>query len=328
MRLVAVLTTLLLLSCRTAAPSAAPPPSHDAPPAQPSHASAVHLVLVGTNDLHGWLEPHTETRSGHTATEGGFATFAGYVDILRAHDPGRVVLLDAGDLFQGTLISNLFEGEPVIEAYNQLGYTAAAVGNHEFDYGPKGPHAVPASPGEDPFGALEANIARAHFPFLAANLVDAQTGEPPAWLHGDGTLLKDVGGVKLGIVGLATPSTPSTTNPTNVRSLRFTPMAPVALAAAQSLRKKGADAVVLIAHAGAHCAQGSPPADLGSCDVGDAEIIDLLRALPDGTFDGCPRPSRVSRSGRTHRLPRSLRRGRTRSTSWPTARPASTSPRR
>src|SRR5882672_5107829 len=79
------------------------------------------------NDLHGALDRLPM-----------FAGFVANARAARAADGGSVLLLDAGDLFQGTLESNLAEGADVVKAYNQLGYAATAVGNHEFDYGPKG----------------------------------------------------------------------------------------------------------------------------------------------------------------------------------------------
>ena len=88
------------------------------------------------------------------------------------------MLVDAGDMFQGTLESNLGEGAAVVRAYNLLGYDAAAVGNHEFDYGPVGPAPTPRAPGDDARGALKARAAEARFPFLDANLADVASGAP------------------------------------------------------------------------------------------------------------------------------------------------------
>src|ERR1051325_5142918 len=116
--------------------AAAKPPA--SPPTKP-----VTLSIMGTNDLHGALE-RLPLLAGYLAN----------VRAARAADGGGVVLVDGGDLFQGTLESNLGEGVDVVRAYNQIGYTASTVGNHEFDYGPVGP-AVTAKNGEDPRGALE-----------------------------------------------------------------------------------------------------------------------------------------------------------------------------
>src|SRR5262245_47391265 len=143
-----------------------------APPAGPR---PITITVVGTNDLHGGIAP----RDGR----GGLALFAGYLaNVRRARekDGGAVVLVDAGDRFQGTLESNLAEGAPVVAAYDALGYDAVAVGNHDFDYGPVGSASVPRSPADDPFGALAARAAEARFPFLAANILVAATGQPIA----------------------------------------------------------------------------------------------------------------------------------------------------
>jgi 5'-nucleotidase len=241
---------------------------------------------VGTNDLHGWIAPlRTPLKGGVEVQEGGVATLAGYVARLRADNPGGVLLLDAGDLFQGTLASNLTEGAIVIDVYNRLGVTAVAVGNHEFDYGPVGPSPVPVKPGDDPLGALKARIQQAHFPLLSANIREADSGQRPAWLGNDGTLLVTVQGVKVGIVGLSTPSTPTTTNPTNVATLRFEPLAPAAVEAARSLRERGAEVVIGVAHAGGKCPRLENPRDSSSCDLKDGEIYAALDALPPGTLD-------------------------------------------
>ena len=201
------------------------------------------MTLVGTNDLHGWLEPHRTTLAdGSVAEQGGLAVFAGYLAALRAADPGGVLLLDGGDLFQGTLASNLTEGAVVVEAMNALGYTAAALGNHEFDYGPTGPVSV-ARAGRRSLRRAEGPPAQMRFPLLGANLYDATTGARPAWLGNDGTLLLERKGVKVGLLGLSTPSTPHTTNPVNVETLRFGSLAPTALEAATRLRARGAEVV-------------------------------------------------------------------------------------
>ena len=99
------------------------------------------LSVVGTNDLHGYI-------LGPAAAGRIFGMRA-----ARAAEGGGVVLLDAGDMFQGTLESDPVEGASVVRGYNALGYQAAAVGNHEFDFGPEGDGGGPArsrSPGRAP----------------------------------------------------------------------------------------------------------------------------------------------------------------------------------
>ncbi|HEY0093711.1 MAG TPA: metallophosphatase, partial [Archangium sp.] len=286
-RLLFALVALVAAGCASAPRPTEPSSPASSPSTQALQAPAepVRLTLVATNDFHGWLMPHDTTlRSGLVVQEGGAAAFAGYLARLRADNPGGVLLVDAGDLFQGTLASNLTEGASVIDVYNHLGYAAAALGNHEFDYGPVGPKAVPG-PGEDAFGALTARIHQARFPLLTANVFDAASGKPPAWLGNDGTRLVTLQGVKVGLVGLTTPSTARIGNPAQVGSLRFGDMRPATLEAVQRLRAQGAEVLVGIAHAGGKCSDLSNPHDTSSCDRSDGEIYGLVESLPPGTLD-------------------------------------------
>ena len=287
LRLLLALTVLAASACRSAPqPSAEPVAAAPAQAAPPAPAEPVRLTVVGINDLHGWIAPHrTSLKGGIEVQEGGAATLAAYLARLRADNPEGVVFLDGGDLFQGTLASNLTEGSVVVDVYNHLGLTAAAIGNHEFDYGPVGPSPVPTKPGDDPLGTLKERIRQARFPLLSANIREAATGQRPEWLGNDGTHLITVKGVKVGIVGLTTISTPTTTNPTNVVSLRFEPLGPAVLAAAKSLRERGAEVVLGVAHAGGKCPRLENPRDLSSCEMKDGEIYGVLEGLPPGTLD-------------------------------------------
>ena len=101
---------------------------------QPAHEQnpTITLSVIGTNDVHGSLLSVDGNR--------GLALFAGYVNNLRetrANDGGAVLLIDAGDMWQGTIESNFSEGASVVAAFNALGYDAA----------PLQPVAKPALPG-------------------------------------------------------------------------------------------------------------------------------------------------------------------------------------
>lgn len=265
---------LLTLACRAAAPAPARAP-----------AEPIRITVAATNDLHGWVAPHRDTRAdGVVLEEGGLAALGGYVRILREQNRGGVLLLDAGDMFQGTLAANVTEGAVVIEAMNALRYDAAAIGNHEFDYGPVGAVSSTSDPSVDPVGALAARISEAEFPVLAGNVYDARTGRRPAWLKNPGWVLKDVKGVKVALLGLLTPTTPLVTNPVNVAGLRFAPMAPEAQRLAREARAAGAEVVIALTHAGGKCESAKDPRDVSSCDP-TQEIFEFLRALPRGTVD-------------------------------------------
>src|SRR5579883_300975 len=181
-------------------------------------AEEVAITILQTSDVHGHVEPERAEiplAGGRTAAveRGGLALVGGYVANARAAAAARgahVVLVDSGDMLQGTLVSNLGEGRAVVRAMNALGYAAAAVGNHEFDFGPVGPHAIAESPSEDPRGALAARAGEARFPWLTANIVDAR-GRPPGAPSVKRFTIVDVAGVKLGIVGGTSEDTPRTT---------------------------------------------------------------------------------------------------------------------
>jgi 5'-nucleotidase len=266
-----------------AAPAAvsAAPAAVSAAPMTASAAPPVHVVIVGTTDVHGWFAGHADAKNAANRW-GGLAILSSYVDALRAANDGRVVLVDSGDLFQGTLESNIFEGEPVVKGYNALGYNAAAVGNHEFDYGPVGPDAVATKPGDDPLGALKRNASMMNFPLLSANMREKATGATPAWAHR--STIVDVGGVKIGILGLSTPSTPEVTMPANVVSLSFNEPAMAAVDEAADLRRRGADMVIVIAHMGGRCTDVNDVHDVASCET-QQEAMAFLHAIPKGTID-------------------------------------------
>jgi len=235
----------------------------------------VTLSLVGTTDLHGQVF----SADGR----GGLALLGGYLQNLRAAraaEGGAMLLFDSGDTYLDGIESNLSEGAIVIDAYNALGYTAAAIGNHDFDYG-----AVDASrfeQGSDRRGALKARASQARFPFLAANL--HENGRPVEWLNVRRSTLVEAAGVKVGVIGAMTRDALSMTLPSNVIGLQVTALAGAIETEALQLRADGAAVVVLASHAGGSCTAFDRPTDLASCDD-TAEIFEALRALPRGLVD-------------------------------------------
>ena len=241
----------------------------------------IHVFVVSTTDLHGWYDSHHDSRT--SPPYGGLPLMAGYLEALRASHGKHVIVVDSGDLFQGTLESNFLEGEPVVKGYNALGYNAAAVGNHEFDYGPVGPGSVARRPDDDPLGALKKNAKLAKFPFLSANLTEKATGKSPSWAKR--FTIVDAGGTKVGIIGLSTPDTPNVTNPANIATLVFGDPVAATVSAARELRAAGVEAIIVIAHMGGRCRDNdTDPNDLTTCE-NDQDVMRYLKALPKGTID-------------------------------------------
>lgn len=245
----------------------------------PATRDEVTISIIGTNDVHGTLSAGPEV--------GGLVTISAYVDALRharAADGGAALIIDAGDMWQGTLESNLVEGAVVVEAYNAMGVTAAAIGNHEFDFGPAGRNAIPVEPGEDPRGNLKQRAREAQFPLLAANLIDTTTGEVVAWDNVQPSIMVQAAGVKIGIVGVVTRNALTTTIAANVGGLEVAPLAATIAGEAKKLRDDGAVLIVVAAHAGGKCTDFSDRTDLSSCNM-SAEIMQVANALEPGLVD-------------------------------------------
>lgn len=142
----------------------------------------VHLVILHTNDTHSRIDPFPMDGGPHQGL-GGVARRAALVRRIRGEHP-HVLLLDAGDIFQGTPYFNFFRGEIELRAMSAMGYDAATLGNHDFDNGVSG---------------LVDVLPHAAFPFVSANyrIEDPDlAGRVQPWV------VREVGGVKVGIFGL------------------------------------------------------------------------------------------------------------------------------
>ena len=209
------------------------PPAETPSPAAAPAAPRV-LRIIATNDFHGAFESRPDAGG---VMRGGAVPLAAAIDRARREcAPGCVtLLLDGGDEFQGTPASNLAFGRPVVELFNLLGYTAGALGNHEFDWS------------QD---TLRARMREARYRILGANVRYAD-GRDVEWIPDD-TLVR-LRGATVGIIGVATTLTPQTTKASNVADLRFVDPAPVVDERARALRARGATHVVIVAHEGAFC---------------------------------------------------------------------------
>lgn len=229
----------------------------------------VRLRVIATNDFHGALDPISVP--GGAMRGGADAMAATIARAARGCSPPNcaTLLVDAGDLFQGSAASNLAHGAPVVALYNALGYAATAIGNHEFDWG---------------IDTLRVRMREARFGILAANVRDLR-GRLPSWARDD-TIL-DRGALRVGIIGVIGPETYHSIMASRVRGLRFDDPAPIIDSLARSLRARGVDAVIVLAHSGAFCDGGGERGCHGPA-------IDLARRLTE--------PVNAIISGHTHTL--------------------------
>lgn len=198
--------------------------------------NATSLTVAATTDVHGRIRgwDYYDDRADSTL---GLTRAATIVDSLRGANAGRVVLVDAGDLLQGTPLAYVAarvtheRRNPIIAAMNAARYDAAVVGNHEFNYG------VPY---------LNGAIAQARFPFLAANVYRAD-GKPA---YTPSTVV-DRGGVRVAIVGATTPGS-NLWDSENLKKakLHVGDIVPAVRTYVERARRDGADVVVVVLHSG------------------------------------------------------------------------------
>ncbi|GAA3999783.1 metallophosphatase [Hymenobacter fastidiosus] len=127
-------------------------------PALAREAQGTRLTILHTNDMHSRIEPFPDN-GGEWANMGGMARRASLIEQVRQQEP-NVLLLDSGDVFQGTPYFNFFGGELEFKLMSQMAYDACTLGNHDFDNGLEG---------------LKKQLPHASFPFLIANYDFSQT---------------------------------------------------------------------------------------------------------------------------------------------------------
>lgn len=151
-------------------------------PFQSFAANGTKITILHTNDVHSRLEPFP-LNDKHFPGMGGAAARATIIQQIRSQEE-HVLLLDAGDMFQGTPYFNIYHGEPEIKAMNQMQYDAGTLGNHEFDLG---------------IDNLATQLKKASFPLLNANYDVSKT--PLKQLIKPYKILRK-GKLKIGIFGL------------------------------------------------------------------------------------------------------------------------------
>ena len=188
------------------------------------------LTILHTNDVHSRIEPFPEDGS-RNAGLGGVARRASLIKQIRAEEE-QVLLLDAGDIFQGTPYFNLYGGELEIKLMSKLGYDAATMGNHDFDAGIDG---------------FDKQLKHANFPFLIANydfsgtVLEGKT-QPFKVFH-KGALKIGVFGLGIALEGLVEAS--------NYGQIKYLDPIPVANQIANQLKQEQhCDLVICLSHLG------------------------------------------------------------------------------
>ncbi|MBL0061494.1 MAG: bifunctional metallophosphatase/5'-nucleotidase [bacterium] len=196
------------------------------------------IVICHTNDVHGGVDSSQATfmNPEFPPALGGGASMATLVARLRkyAENNGKgFLLLDTGDIFQGTLVGTKSEGEAVVRFMNEVNYDAWVLGNHEFDLGRQ---------------VTDRLMKQAQFPVLSANTYDIENGDTTNFA---GTyIIKQLGPLKVGVVGITTTGTERASFADNVRNLYFAPETTTLERYRDSLRAMGCNVVVAACHLG------------------------------------------------------------------------------
>ena len=188
--------------------------------AAPLGAEIRSVTILHTNDLHARLTPLENGR-------GGFAALAALIRHEREHCTD-CILLNAGDLAQGTPVSTIFQGQPVFDIANLFGFDAATLGNHDFDYG---------------WMQARRFLQTATYPIVSANMVDAEGGlfteKPYVILH--------VNGLRVAVIGAMTEELRTLSTPKLLQQWHAAPVIEAARKYAMEVRDQ-ADLVVLLGH--------------------------------------------------------------------------------
>lgn len=182
------------------------------------------LTVLFTSDEHGWLEP-TETTGGAAGMMGLWRDREGYTE------DGPFLALSGGDMWTGPAISTWTRGAAMVDVMNAMGYSAAALGNHEFDFGLDG---------------LRDRLDESRFPYLAANLRIAESTSYPDFVVP--YVIEPVAGIDVGIIGLISTATPEITFESVTGGFDFLEYEAVLNQIVPEMRRNGADLIVLLAH--------------------------------------------------------------------------------
>lgn len=206
---------------------------------------SVKITILGTTDLHANIY-NWSYEDGKETEETGMAKVYTVVEEARAANP-NTLLVDNGDTIQGTILSddlynfNLELKHPVIDVMNFMKYDAMTLGNHEFNFG---------------LEMVKKIDEEAEFPMLAANATYVKDGSYLVKPY----IIKELAGVKVGILGITNPNIPRWDGP-KVEDLKFATPLETAEKYIPEIKEKGADLIVLVTHIGYESEYGGDGAD-------------------------------------------------------------------
>lgn len=191
---------------------------------------ATKITILHTNDVHSHIDPFPDNDPKYPGL-GGAARRAALIKKIRVEEQ-NVLLLDAGDIYQGTYYFNKYGGELELKIMSQMGYDAAAIGNHDFDNGLEG---------------IVSKLEFANFPLLCANYDFSDT-----IMNGKTSAYKifDKEGVKIGVFGLGIELEGLVGKKYYGETRYLDPMQKAAETAIHLKKEKKCDVIICLSHLG------------------------------------------------------------------------------
>ena len=235
------------------------------------------VPIIGLTDFHGQLDPTNFILDGRNVSVGGASQLATMFDQEAAQFPGPAFLFASGDnVGASPANSGLLEDRPAIDVENAWGLQATSYGNHEFDYG---------------VARLLQHQARANFPFLGANIIDATTLENPDWVQG--THIFNYGNLKIGVIGIELENTPELVSAGATAGLAFLPAIDTITTESHKLSDEHVNIQIVLIHEGS--ALGSNAVDGTPAGPWEGPILTIAQGIQDTSVD-------VILAGHTHRI--------------------------
>lgn len=190
----------------------------------------IHLFHV--NDIHGNIEPEINKSISSESAVGGLSYIGSMINKLRKDHPDNL-LLNAGDVAQGSFESELYQGRPVFDVINYLKFDAVELGNHDFALG------------RDILTRMLASLAS---PILGANILNRETSKPIDGVKS--SIVRKISGITIGIIGVNTPKVPEYVRPEELKGIIFPKPVEIVKSQLAKLKDEGADIIIVLSHLG------------------------------------------------------------------------------
>ncbi|ADQ07665.1 5'-Nucleotidase domain protein [Caldicellulosiruptor hydrothermalis 108] len=204
-----------------------------------SAVSTKIIDIVEITDLHGYLYNTVKMQDGSTLKQQIGAILANEIKKIKNSNPNTIILA-AGDMFQGTPVSNILKGKPVIDMMKNIGFDAMTIGNHEYDWG------IDAV-----IDIKRKTLKNSNIPVLGANIYDKNTKKIVDYCQP--YIVINKGNIKIGIIGVVdNKEFPNIILPAYIKNVEFKDPVFIVNNLARKLRSEGVKIIIVLAHMGGY----------------------------------------------------------------------------